>query len=169
MFEQLVNWIITFPWWLAIFLISLMPFLELRLSIPIGLLVLKQPWWIVFIFAVISNIILAPIVYFIWNKVIHWLRWIKFIDKLYTKTIERVQKKAKKYIDKYGELGLAVFIGIPLPGSGVWSGALAANIFNLKFRKYMLASIIGVVIAGIIVTIIMVTGTELFSVFIKPI
>lgn len=167
MLENLINSIVNLPWWLAIFLITLLPFLELRASIPVGFLALNQPWWSIFLVAVISNIILAPIVYVFWNKIIHLFRWIKFIDKIYIKTIERVQKKSKKIIDKYGELGLAIFIGIPLPGSGVWSGALAANIFDLKFKKFMIASIIGVLIAGIIVTVVMVSGTELFSLFVK--
>ena len=145
---------------------TLLPFLELRVSIPYGIL-LGYSWWVVFVVCVIFNIILAPIVYLFWNKLIHLLKWIKPIDKVYHKTIERVQKKSRKYVEKYGELGLAIFIGIPLPGSGVWSGALAATIFGLKFRKYMIASIIGVLIAGIIVTVIMVSGTELFGLFIK--
>ncbi len=148
--------------------LTLAPFLELRASIPYGIIA-GYSWWLVFLIAIIFNIILAPVTYLIWNKIIHWLRWIKFIDRFYTKTLERVQKKAQKYVEKYGELGLALFIGIPLPGSGVWSGALAANIFDLRFRKYMIASIIGVLIAGIIVTIIMVTGTEVFGLFIKAV
>ncbi|MBW2990914.1 small multi-drug export protein [Candidatus Woesearchaeota archaeon] len=146
--------------------LTLLPFTELRASIPYGIIT-GYPWWVVFVIAIIFNIILAPITYFFWNKIIHLLRWIRFIDNLYQKTIERVQKKSRKYVEKYGELGLAIFIGIPLPGSGVWSGALAANIFGLKFRKYMVASIIGVLIAGIIVTIIMVSGTEIFGLFVK--
>ncbi len=145
---------------------TLLPFLELRVSIPYGIL-LGYSWWVVFVVCVIFNIILAPIVYLFWNKIIHLLRWIKPIDKIYHKTIERVQKKSRKYVEKYGELGLAIFIGIPLPGSGVWSGALAANIFGLKFRKYIIASIIGVLIAGIIVTLIMISGAELFGLFVK--
>ena len=148
--------------------LTLLPFLELRASIPYGIL-LGYPWWVVFVVCILFNIILAPLTYLFWNKIIHLLRWIKFIDNIYKKTIERVQKKARKYVDKYGELGLAIFIGIPLPGSGVWSGALAANIFGLKFRKYIIASIIGVLIAGIIVTIIMVSGAEVFGLFVKVI
>ncbi len=151
---------------LVIAVLTLLPFLELRASIPYGIL-LGYPWWIVFVVCVIFNIILAPLTYFFWNKLIHLVRWIKPIDKLYHKTIERVQKKARKYVEKYGELGLAIFIGIPLPGSGVWSGALAANIFGLRFKKYMVASIIGVIIAGIIVTIIMVSGAQVFGLFVK--
>ena len=145
---------------------TLLPFLELRVSIPYGIL-LGYSWWVVFVVCVIFNIILAPIVYLFWNKLIHLLKWIKPIDKIYHRTIERVQKKSRKYVEKYGELGLAIFIGIPLPGSGVWSGALAANIFGLKFKKYMIASIIGVLIAGIIVTLIMISGAELFGLFVK--
>ena len=151
---------------IIIAILTFLPFLELRASIPYGI-VLGYPWWVVFVVCVIINIIIAPLVYFFWNKLIHLLRWIKFIDKLYKKTITRVQKRSRKYVEKYGELGLAIFIGIPLPGSGVWSGALAANIFGLKFRKYIVASIIGVIIAGIIVTIIMVSGTEVFGLFVK--
>ena len=146
--------------------LTVMPFLELRASIPYGI-VLGYQWWLVFVTAIIFNILLAPITYFFWNKIIHLLKWIKPIGRLYEKTIVRVQKKSRKYVEKYGELGLAIFIGIPVPGSGVWSGALAANIFALKFRKYMVASIIGVLIAGIIVTIIMVSGSEVFSLFVK--
>lgn len=153
---------------IVIAVFTLFPFLELRASIPYGIL-LGYPWWIVFVVCVIFNILLAPVVYFFWNKIIHLLKWIKPIDNLYHRIIERVQKKSSKYVEKYGELGLAIFIGIPLPGSGVWSGALAANIFGLRFRKYMIASIIGVLIAGIIVTIIMVSGTELFGLFVKVI
>ena len=118
---------------LIIAVLTLAPFFELRASIPYGIIA-GYPWWIVFLIGVLFNIAIAPITFFIWNKIIHWLRWIKFIDKLYIKTIERVQKKAQKFVDKYGELGLAIFIGIPIPGSGVWSGSLAANIFNLKLR-----------------------------------
>lgn len=151
---------------IIIAILTLFPFLELRASIPYGIL-LGYPWWVVFVVCVIFNIVLATIVYFFWNKLIHLLRWIKFIDKLYTKTIERVQRRSRKYVEKYGELGLAIFIGIPLPGSGVWSGALAANIFGLRFKKYFVASIIGVLIAGVIVTLIMVSGAEVFGLFVK--
>ena len=151
---------------LMVAVLTLLPFLELRASIPYGIIA-GYPRWMVFVICVVFNIILAPVAYIFWKKIIHFLRWIKFVDVIYQKTIERVQRKSKKIIDKYGELGLAIFIGIPLPGSGVWSGSLAANIFDLKFRKFIIASIIGVVVAGIIVTLIMVSGTELFGLFIK--
>jgi len=66
----------------------------------------------------------------------------------------RTQKNIQKYVDKYGELGVALFIGVPLPGSGVYSGALGAYVIGLKLKKFIIADIIGVLIAGTIVTII---------------
>ena len=143
--------------------LTLAPFLELRASIPYALLQGKYLWWAVFLVAVSINIILAPIAYLFWNKLIHLLRWIKPVDRLYHKTIERVQKKSSKYVEKYGELGVALFIGIPFPGTGVWSGALAANIFAMKFSKYMIASVIGVLMSGALVTLMVVSGVEVFK------
>ena len=72
-------------------------------------------------------------------------------------------------MDKYGEIGIALFIGIPLPGSGVYSGSLGANLIGLKYKKFIIANILGVLIAGIIVTIIVLSGNNAFSYFIKTI
>ena len=72
-------------------------------------------------------------------------------------------------MDKYGEWALAIFIGIPLPGSGVYSGALAADLLGLSFRKFVVANIVGVLIAGVIVTAVSLWAPETFSFFIKKI
>ncbi len=149
-------------------LITAFPFLEARASIPYGIL-MEVPWWIVIPVAIISNILIAVLGYFFWNTMIHWFRKIRFVEKLYKKNIIRVQKKTKKYIEKYGTWGLGLFIAIPFPGSGVYSGALAANIFNLNFRQYMKAAFIGVIIASLTITLIMILGIHTFDFFIKTI
>jgi len=82
---------------------------------------------------------------------------------------ELINEKIHKYVDKYGLLGVSIFIGIPLPGSGVYSGALGAYLLGINFKKFLIASIIGVLIAGILVTIISLTGVEMFELFIKRI
>jgi len=92
---------------------------------------------------------------------------IKFIDKIYQKYVERTQKKIHKYVKKYGEAAVAIFIGIPLPGSGSYSGALAAYLIGLGYKKFIIANIIGVLIAGVIVTLITLTGATAFNLFIK--
>jgi uncharacterized membrane protein len=169
MFEAIVQFIINFPPIIAVALLTIIPFLELRASIPIGIWALKMNWWEVFLIAVIANIIIAPIAYWIFKEAIHIFRKIKFVDKLYHKTIEKVQKKTHKFIEKYGPLGLALFIGVPLPGSGVYSGSVAAVVFDLDFKKFMIASIIGVLIAAIAVTLIVLTGSSAMSFFVKTI
>ena len=80
------------------------------------------------------------------------------IAKVYDIYVQRTQRSIKGYVERYGELGVAVFIGIPLPGSGVYSGALGAYLIGLKFKKFILASVIGVLIAGIIVTALVMSG-----------
>jgi len=156
----LLNEIISFignPY-VIIFILTFLPFLELRASIPYGILIAKLPVWQVFVIAVISNIILGPILYFFLNKIIHWFFFIKPFKRWYHKRVEKTQKKAKPYVDKYGLLGVSIFIGIPLPGSGVYTGALISYIFNLGYKKFFYATIIGVLIAAIAVTIITITA-----------
>ena len=152
---------------LLIIAITFLPFLELRASIPYGILILKMHWFPVFVIAAITNIILGPIVYFFLDKVIHIFLRIKSLDRIYQKYVDKTQKKIHKYVEKYGETAVAIFIGIPLPGSGSYSGALAAYLIGLGYKKFIIANIIGVLIAGIIVTVITLTGVGAFNLFIK--
>ncbi len=154
---------------LIISAITFLPFLELRASIPYGILVLKMHWFQVFMIASIANIILGPIVYFFIDKLIHIFLKVKFIDNIYQKYVEKTQKNIHKYVEKYGEAAMAIFIGIPLPGSGSYSGALAAYLIGLGYKKFIIANVIGVLIAGIIVTAVVITGINAFDVFIKAI
>jgi len=134
--------------------ITFLPFLELRASIPYGINVLKMPWPTVFIVCVIANIILGIIIYFMLDKFVHFFLRYKIFSVPYKKIVLRTQKKIQKSVDKYGELGVALFIGVPWPGTGVYSGALGAYVIGLKLKKFIIADIIGVLIAGAIVTII---------------
>lgn len=150
-----------------LFAITLLPFFELRASIPYGILDVEivlpfgmtlqglgMIWYLVFIICVISNLVLVPFLWFFVNNIMHIFLRIKIINKLYQKWVARTQRKVHPYVEKYGTLGLAIFIGIPLPGSGVYSGALGAYLLGFKFKDYLIASIIGVLIAGIIMTIV---------------
>ena len=151
---------------LMIILLTLMPVLEARASIPYGIFV-GVPWWIVILVASITNIILAALCYALWGKIINWFRWIKIVDKIYVKVIKRSQKKAQPLVDKYGVLGLAIFIGIPLPGSGVYTGSLISELFGMSFKRFMISAVIGVFIASTIVAIISLSGVEFLSFLIK--
>jgi len=152
---------------LSIILLTFLPFAELRASIPYAMLSLNMPWYTAFTLCVITNIILGIILYPLIDSIIKTLTKIKKVDLIYSRYVEKTQKKIRPYIEKYGELGLAIFIGIPLPGSGVYSGSLAGYLLGIKYKKFIISNIIGVLIAGIIVTLIIISGENALNVFIK--
>ena len=149
--------------------ITFIPTLELRASIPYGIFGTDYSWLIVFLVTVIANIIIGIVIYIFLEWIIKMMCFFKPIEILWNRYIERTQHKIQKGVEKYGEWAVAVFIGIPLPGSGVYTGAVAAFLIGLNFRKFLVANIIGVIIAGILVTIICLSGSELFHIFIKPV
>ncbi|NQV09215.1 small multi-drug export protein [Candidatus Woesearchaeota archaeon] len=162
---------------IVLMLLTFLPFLELRYSIPAGILAgsitlpfgivlngLGLNWVLVFFVAVVTNIALGILVYFLLDKFVHYFLRFKIFSTPYEKIIIRSQKKIKKYVDKYGEIGVAIFIGIPLPGSGVYTGALGAYAIGLEFKKFIIASIIGVIIAGVAVTTITLIGIGIFGI-----
>ncbi len=152
---------------IELILITFLPFLELRASIPYGILGLGMDWASVFFICVITNIILGILIFFFNELIIKMVTIIKPVEKIWKKYVEKMQKRIHKAVEKYGEWAVAVFIGIPLPGSGVYSGALAAYLIGLDFKKFLVANIIGVLIAGVIVTIVSITGASAFSIFMK--
>jgi len=154
---------------LELIVITFLPFLELRASIPYGILKLNMHWLPVFIICVITNIVLGLIIFFLLDKCVHIVVKIKPLGKIYNKLVERTQKKIKKPVERWGELGVAAFIGVPLPGSGVYSGALAAYLLGMSYKKFIIANIIGVLIAGVAVTIIVLFGAGAWTFFIKAI
>lgn len=153
--------------WLVV--LTFLPFLELRASIPYGILALKMNWLVVFLICVIANILLGPIVYIFLDKVIHLFLRIKVIDKIYSYYVERTQKRIHRYVERYGLLGVSIFIGLPIPGSGSYSGALGSYLLGIGFKRFVIANIIGVLIAGILVTVISLTGGGIFNFLIKVI
>jgi len=140
---------------LKIFLTALTPIGELRASIPLGLTVFHQPVWIVFIVSVIGNIIPPVFILWLFPKIATWLmNNSELMNKFLTWLFERTRKKTQDKIEKYGNLALIIFVAIPLPNTGAWTGALAAWLFGIPFKKAILNIFYGVLIAGVVVTII---------------
>jgi uncharacterized membrane protein len=136
-----------------IIILTFLPTLELRFSIPYGIYFLNIPPSLVIPLSIISNIVLGMLVYLLLDRLtIFFLRY-SWFKKIYYKIVKRTQKKVEKYVNKYGVLGLAIFISIPLPGSGSWTGALGAHILGMRFKKFVIANLIGVIIAGILVSL----------------
>jgi uncharacterized membrane protein len=143
--------------WLLI-LLTIAPFFELRAGIPYGIFKTDLPLFLVVVIAMVANILLAPVLFFFVNYVVHlFLRFPRFRD-VWQHVVVRAQKRIKPYVDKYGTIGLAFFIGVPLPGSGVYTGALGAYALGFTFKQYTIASVVGVIIAGTTVTLITLFG-----------
>jgi uncharacterized membrane protein len=140
---------------LKIFLTSLTPIGELRASIPLGLTVFHQPIWVVFFVSVIGNMIPPMLILWLFPKISQWLMVkSKLMNKFLTWLFERTRKKTKDKIEKYGDLALIIFVAIPLPNTGAWTGALAAWLFGIPFKKAVPNIFYGVLIAGAVVTLI---------------
>lgn len=138
------------------------PTLELRAGIPYALLVEQWPPALAAAVGITANIALAPICWFFLDKIMHLFLKVPFIERTYEWASERSVRKVEPYIQKYGVYGLALFIGVPFPGTGVYSGCLAAWVLRLPFRKYAVASALGCVLAGVLVTIAVASGNEAF-------
>ncbi|MFC2154346.1 COG2426 family protein [Candidatus Altiarchaeota archaeon] len=135
--------------WLYLVGITLLPYIELRGSIPVAI-GLGLPPLQVFLVATFVNILIIYPAFIFLDWFFHYMERIP----LFNKAISKTQKKAKPYVDKYGMLGLAVFVGVPLPGTGAYSGALAAHLFGIKNKRAIMAIALGVTAAGIMVTLI---------------
>ena len=149
--------------------ITFLPFLELRASIPFGIWHYYDSlgWFGVFIVCVIANILIGILIFVLLRWIIRILTMIKPIERIWNRYVERTRRKIHNAVEKYGEWAVIVFIGVPLPGSGVYSGALASFLIGLPFKKFIIADIIGVLIAGVLVTIASLTGTEILQIFMK--
>jgi len=149
---------------LLVLLFTLLPTLELRASVPFLLLATDLPAIPFLLAIVVANILLGFILYEVVDLFISLARRWPWFDKWFSKVVLRAQRRIQRSIDRYGELGVAAFIAIPLPGSGVYSGALGAYLLGVSRKDFYLATILGVVVAGILVTLITLAGGGMFGI-----
>ncbi len=135
----------------SVFIVSMLPIIELRGGM-IAAALLNISLIKGFIICFIGNILPVPFILWFIRKILDWMRNIKFFKKIVTWLDQKVENK-KGQIEKFGFWGLVAFVGIPLPGTGAWTGTLIAAMLNMDKKKAFLAAIIGVTIAGIIMAI----------------
>ena len=165
--QGLIDWVAGIPPLLGIVVLTFVPTLELRASIPYGILATDLDWWWVFTAAVLINWAVAPIVYFFLHYVVKFLLRVGWFARFWQRYTDRAQQRIKRNVDTWGTWGLAVFIGIPLPGSGVYTGALGAYLLGMEFRRFIWVALAGVLIAAIAVTAIVMAGQGAYSFFIN--
>ena len=146
-----------FKKYILVFLVSMIPLIELRGAVPIGLSNLwGDPISILplYLICIIGNMLPVPFIFFFARKVLVWGSDKKFIGRFFKFCLEKGEKGGKKLQEKAGKTGLffalLIFVGIPLPGTGAWTGTLAASILDMDFKRSILAVMLGVILAGII-------------------
>lgn len=150
------NWFTSMNRYLATMLIAMIPLAELRGAIPIANQTFHMPLWQAFIFAVIGNMIPIPFILWFLGPASKWLmRHSKIMERFFNWLFARTRKKLEKQYELYAEIALAVFVAIPLPLTGAWSGAVAAFLFDIPYKKALFWIFMGVLGAGLAVTAVM--------------
>ena len=150
--------------YLLIFLVSMVPLVELRGSIIMAV-GMNLDYFTALTVSVIGNMLPVPIIYFFARKVLEWGKDKPYIGKFFTFCLEKGEHGGQKLVAKAGRGGLFValllFVGIPLPGTGAWTGTLAASFLNMGIKSTTAAVCLGVILAGLIMGI---ASTGVFSV-----
>lgn len=142
--------------YIIVFFVSMVPLIELRGAVPIAVgLGLNK--FISLGVAVIGNMIPVPFIYLFARKILEWGKDKKVIGKFFTWCLNKGERGGQKLESKAGRglyWALFIFVGIPLPGTGAWTGTLAASMLKLDFKKTILAVMAGVVLAGLIMLLL---------------
>jgi uncharacterized membrane protein len=160
--EEILRALSGIPGTVQMLLLSAIPLTELRGSIPLAFTVMSAasdwPWWKIYLLAVVGNLIPVPFILWLLEPVSGYLRRWGLFDRFFDWLFERTRRRAGPKVKRYEALGLTLFVAIPLPVTGAWTGSLAAFLFGIPKRLSIPAIALGVAIAGALVTLIM-TGT----------
>ena len=150
--------------YLVVFFVSMVPLIELRCAIPISQ-IRHLPIVPSYVIAIIDNMLPVPIIYLFARKVLEWGADKPVIGGFFSWCLEKGEKGGKKLQQKAGRglfLALLLFVGIPLPGTGAWTGTLAASILDMDFKSTVAAVMLGVLLAGIIMMVLSFAGVSIF-------
>lgn len=150
--------------YLWIFFISMIPLIELRGAIPVSQ-IMGLPLIPSYIVCIIGNMLPVPIIYLFARKVLEWGCDKPVIGKFFTWCLKKGEKGGKKLQEKAGRglfVALLLFVGIPLPGTGAWTGTLAASILDMDFKSTVAAVMLGVLLAGVIMMVLSMLGVNIF-------
>ena len=150
--------------YLLVFLVSMVPLIELRGGIVMAV-GMDLPYWQALAVCVVANMLPVPIIYFFARKVLIWGKDKPYIGKFFTFCLEKGEKAGQKLTQAAGRRGLFIamllFVGIPLPGTGAWTGTLGASFLNMGFKSTVAAVSLGVILAGCIMGL---ASTGVFSI-----
>lgn len=152
--------------YLTVFLVSMVPLIELRGGVPIAV-GLGLNYYKALAVCVVGNMLPVPVIYLFARKVLHWGADKKYIGKFFTFCLEKGESGGHKLTKKAGRTGLfmalTLFVGVPLPGTGAWTGALAASFLDMGLKTTTLSVCLGTIVAGLIMGLVSLTGVHIFG------
>ncbi len=149
----------------GVMICAMIPIIELRGAIPLGA-ALGMPWWLNYLCAVVGNMLPVPFILLFIRKVIAWMTasHVKFFNKIGGWLTRKAEKNRDK-IEKYSFWGVCLFVAVPLPVTGAWTGSLVAAMIDMKFWKALLSCLLGVMLAGVIMTLASYGVVAAFQIF----
>jgi uncharacterized membrane protein len=136
---------------LAVIVVAAAPIAELRGAIPLAIGVYDWPWYYALVFGIIGNLLPIPFILLFLDTITKLLDRIPLLNRAFAWFLEYTRRRSK-IIKRYEQAGLVILVAIPLPFTGAWTGAVAASLIRVKFRYAFISIVIGVMIAGIVVT-----------------
>ena len=140
---------------------AMVPVLELRGAIPVGVAAGLSPW-VACVTAILGNLVPVPFIMLLIRNIFDWLRDTKFFGPKIVALEQRAHLKGR-VVRKYRLAGLIILVGIPLPGTGAWTGALGASFLNMGFKSTVTSVSLGVIIAGVIMAVVSAFGLHIFG------
>ena len=150
--EKIIMALGAVPNEIKLIIVSMLPIIELRGAIPLGAALLNMGMWETFFISVIGNLIPVPFLILLTRPIFSWLKKTRLFSGIVHKLESKVQTKGDKVM-KNAALGLFLFVAIPAPGTGAWTGSMIAALFDMRFKYALPSIILGVITAGIIMTV----------------
>lgn len=141
----------------ALFWVSVVPFIELRGAIPFGILALRMPWYEAFLISFAANCLPIPFVILLTRPIFKWLKKTRLLAGFAGRLEAKMMKKSEK-VTKYKIIGLFLFVAIPLPGTGAYTGSVIAALLDMRLSKAIPSIVCGIFVAGAIITVLSMCG-----------
>ena len=142
---------------LVVLVIAALPVLELRGAIPVAINMFGLPWYYAFSLALIGNLLPVPFILLFLEAITRGLSRVDIFRRMLDWLFERTRRRGR-IVERYKRIGLALFVAIPLPATGAWTGSLVASLLGLPFKHAFLSILVGVFVAGVIVTCLSLLG-----------
>lgn len=155
--DGLLESLVGLPMWgkvITVIGISMLPFIELRGALPAAINIFDFPWHKAILLSILGNLIPIPFIMILFKHVEKFLRRWSMFDRLFEWLFKRTRAKGERKLQVWGDIGLILFVAVPFPVTGAWTGTLVAYLLKLNRLRSFLCIFVGVVIAGLIMTVV---------------